>query len=226
MAGVLGATMGGLVGMVEKGILCIIDDDDKELYFQVQFNPSTLTYFASSEPVAINSYRQQRLKDMHFYVKARPVQGMLQLKILFDDSMRYDCFTQEKINLASLTPNPTEVAKAAATALRKTTGGGSVKEQLCALSSLLISPDVAYVGFIWNDLKVVGTVSEAQTSFDMFSPSGEPVRGTVLLRIRESMNQNEMIKKMALSFDKVFKDNKAEARSATRKVENILNLSI
>ncbi|MCR5482483.1 MAG: hypothetical protein K6F52_06775 [Clostridia bacterium] len=226
MPGVMEAAGKGLVGMVEKGILYICAEDGSELYFQVQFNPSTIGYFASSEPVAVNSYRQQRLKDMHFYVKARPIQGMLQLKIMFDDTMRFDCFSQEKINLASMTPNPTEVAKAAATAFRKMSGGGSVKEQLCALSSLLISPEVEYVGFIWNELKIVGSVSEAQTSFDMFSPSGEPVRGSILLRIRESVNHREVVTKMALSFSKVFKENKADARSATSKVENILNLNL
>lgn len=227
-------TLTTALGAIEKAVLKIYIENkqtvggitvvnDIEKTMEVQFNPSSLAYFASSDPVVVDSYRQQSLKDMRFLQAAKPISGQLSFTLIFDEVTNVKAFATDQFTNLSGGANVTNLAKMGAGMVMKEP---SVKGKLCALTELIVSGNVKKIAFIWNELCVVGTVSEIQTNFTMFSMKGEPIRGTVSLRIKEDVEATNNAGRITKAFKEVFKDNQADARSASQKVESLINLNI
>lgn len=219
------------MGVIEKARIGLkYYDEEGELEERnslvVPFNPSMLRYFASGEKIIQSSYRQMKLKDMRFQQEAKAITGQLSFQLIFDEVELISAFMEESMKLVNPTPTPTAVIKGAVGAIKSgVQGPPSVKDVMCAFTGALLS-EVDAVSFQWNDMEFVGTVTEIQMMFTMFSIEGEPIRGTVDMRLTEHVNETQKRNQNKAAFDGLFKDNVADATNAAQKVGNLLNLNL
>lgn len=119
-----------------------------------------------------------------------PAATMMQVELLFDDLNIQDAFMFEKATNITAGSVVTDVAGAVRTAKK---GGYSVKHQMEAMIALITQAESRQVVFYWGDMAYAGEVVSVKAKYTMFNPVGNPVRGTVMLSIREGGSGNRKV---------------------------------
>ena len=148
----------------------------KYIAIEVQYNPSSLR-LETEAGKQMNFREGAGVEDLNLH--NAPPATTLSMELLFDDVNTTDAFMLSDSLLTGLTASN---AVNAVTSLTKT---HSVRRQIEGLLSLLAVPTARQVIFFWGDMSFHGEVNEVQVQYTMFNKKGEPVRGKVLLRIRQ-----------------------------------------
>lgn len=147
---------------------------------EVQYNPSTIRLdTVAGKQMNFNSNKGH--VDLQEY-KA-PSSTTLTLELLFDDTNNMDAFMVGDNPITGMTV--ANVKDTATSVIKNVKGGFSVQRQIQGLLSLLAIPAARDVIFFWGDMSFHGQVTEVQAAYTMFNKKGHPIRGKVMLSIRQ-----------------------------------------
>lgn len=176
LSGASSALSSGLDSVVSD----IVEDTDKT--FQVQFNPSEVQIYSTSNPVRKTDTQAPKdgiPKQMADAV-IKPTVDMT-VTLYFDNTVLTDAFTTD---IGGVTA--TNVVTAGASLSGTVTY--TVRPQVEGLISALRNPYTRKITFRWGEFSFPGTLSMVQARYTMFSPAGQPVRATMVLRIRQELD--------------------------------------
>lgn len=140
---------------------------------QVQFNPQELTF--TSQPQTGGKKEAGLSED-----KTQAVQTIAGIKLIYEDIREEDAFIWEKQNTL-LTGSAKERLQAGSIGLA--VRDRSVKKQIEGLLSLLMAPAARNIAFCWENTMIAGILQSAQAQYTMFSTAGNPIMGTIELKI-------------------------------------------
>ena len=184
----------------------------EERYFRVRFNPSELAMNSSTN---VARHIDVQTKKMVVDKEKRP-SITLSVPLYFDDVKVWDAFLWDRFH------RPENVALAAKES--KDNVCHSVQGEVEALIAALQDPNTRSISFRWANFYFIGQLSSIQAKYTMFSPSGQPIRAQVLLRINHEVD-NDMMKEWFDSYNKVFPtDGEVSLALGGQNVGTILNL--
>jgi len=165
---------------------------------EVQYNPTTLrldTAAGKQKEFKGNAARQ----DLALY--RAPSATILSMELLFDDTNNMDAFMVGDNPLTGLTPS--NAANAVTSMIRGK--GYSVQRQMQGLLSLLTIKEAQKVIFFWGDMSFHGMVTDVEEQYTMFNKKGNPIRGKVLLSIRQDDDdERNQARDVAYNYDKEY----------------------
>ena len=148
---------------------------------EVQYNPTTLRLdTVAGKQLDFNS-RDGR-KNLSEY--NAPSATTLTLELLFDDTNNMDAFMVGDNPLTGMTAS--NITNTVTSGFKNSNGGYSVQRQIQGLLSLLAVPAARDVIFFWGDMSFHGQVTAVEATYTMFNKKGHPVRGKVLMSIRQA----------------------------------------
>jgi hypothetical protein len=183
----------------------------------VQYNPSSISFRANATSQAVQTLRQFGQTDYPSHVM-KPPSITMSVELCFDAVNVKDSFMADKLEALSVSGVVSSRA-----ASRNTY---TVQPQTNGLLALVLFKDYQLVTFNWAGLSFEGEVCEAQAKYMMFSVSGQPVRSTVNLQIRQQLSggSNNWNAAFDRCFGKSGDDNQSGRKNAGQAVSNLLNL--
>lgn len=190
---------------------------------QVQYNPASVEFQASSEEVTI-PYLQQNIDPSIPNQNTRPPSVTLSVHLIFDAMNVRDSFMFEKFRVTTQ-----DVAQLAAKrTLKKDIY--SVQAQTNGLIGMIMRKSTRLVTFQWAEMSFTGEVTEIQADYSMFSVSGRPVRSQVKINISQRVDSNSDSKYWNQAFDKCFGNQNISVvsggKSQMEGLSNLLNIGI
>lgn len=179
---------------------------------KVQFNPNELSF--SSSPVAGKKDKKDGNQPDQLLSKA--VQTVLTVPLIFEEIKETDAFTWDK-QQALFQGSFKE--KIEASSLASTIMNYSVKTQIDGLLSLLANSTTRNIVLCWGNISLSGMIQSEQAEYTMFNPSGNPIMGTVTLKIilNRGANKTASGKYWNKAFDQLF------TVKRTNTTENVTN---
>lgn len=175
----------------------------KKLYYQVQFNPSTLSLRSVGHHEQMNNADPTKVDVYEESSKTPPLH--LSFTLYFDDMVSGDCFMGDTINAGLSTQ----------TVLNAVQGGThSVMAEMNGLLAVLKNPTCRRVAFHWGKFEFDGLLDSVTAKYTMFSTSGRPVRGEAELRLRLD-SSGSALDKWKESYTDAFKGTGVKSYSAT-----------
>jgi hypothetical protein len=214
----------------------------KEIQFNVQFNPSELVINARREIEKIIDTQDSSSasgsgrsassagsgggSNLTQVQEVKPPGIFLTLKLIFDEVNISDAFMSDKFTIT-----PTAVAKSAITQGLKATGKSewSVKPIVEAFIGAMRNDKTRLIRFNWAEFAFTGTLMNLDATYVMFSPSGNPIRANVILRLKNDLTEDEAEWKKW--FNMYFSDNilgnlnKTSMANRNDVAGNLLNMS-
>ena len=227
----LGSTIGSaraaLLGDVTGAAALTAGSSPVKRYFEVQFNPSSLTLDAHVNHVSHQDTQNDQQTNSQATFSDAVVQPYVQLSVdlIFDHVNNYDAFMWDKVRLG-VGGTVANVVNAAVNGKQTYT----VQPEVEGLIATLREPKTRVISFVWGDFSFRGALQNVSAEYTMFSVSGRPIRAKVSLHLRQMLalvDQSQWVKE----FDKAFtvpgalngaSGLAAKARAAT----NLLNISI
>jgi hypothetical protein len=190
---------------------------------QVQYNPSSISFRANSEPIPANRLQQNVVSEIQPQFTRAP-SVVMSVQLVFDAMNVKDSFMADKFRLSA-----SDVVGGAVTAIRVLRGKKfTVRPHTNALLIMLMRKKSALVTFHWADMTFHGLVSEVRARYTMFSVSGEPVRSFIDFSISQRVTGDTDNKYWEKAIDKCFGEEDATGsfggQLIGQSVGNILNL--
>ncbi|MDR0853278.1 MAG: hypothetical protein LBN34_02810 [Clostridiales Family XIII bacterium] len=196
-----------LLGVVEDCTITMIDSSKPEgmgeYKYRVPFNPKDMSLDANMDlkPLssAIDKYKEGDMQLPYAgmtYIQGGPPKIILTVPLIFDEVNISDAFTSEKITV----PGSASMVKSVATAGAKAFGGSewTVQPVVEGFLGALRNKNTRTVKFNWGEFEFRGWLKQFNSEYTMFSPSGNPIRAKVMMRIQNdfglSMWQTEAMK--------------------------------
>ena len=155
-------------------------EDNNYIAIEVQYNPTSLRLDSvAGEQMDFNTSKGHT----NLSVYKAPSSTTLSFELLFDDTNNMDAFMVGDNPLTGMTAS--NVANTVTSAIRGTKGGYSVQRQIQGILSLLSIPAARDVIFFWGNMSFHGQVTEVQATYTMFNKKGHPIRGKVMMLIRQ-----------------------------------------
>ncbi len=152
------------------------------LAMEVQYNPSTL-HMETQAGVQVD-YGGGSLggRSSNQIVRTnQPVSTTLGFQLVFDDMNPQDAFALE-----NMAPTAGNLVSGSADLMKKARKQEySVQTQMDGIMSLLTQDETRQVIFYWAKLCFCGELVSVESRYTMFNKSGNPIRGTVDLSIRQ-----------------------------------------
>lgn len=202
MSSLLEAAGNSIVGNIEKAVLIIprFDISNKTSHagpyrLQVQYNPNSLHIRSASGEQTFSSPASAPggFRDMTF-MNVSPI-TTLTVDLQMEDINNKDAFLWDKFSLSMA-----GIASTAA-AVGSALGKGhvySVRKYAEALAALTYLPRSHYIQFIWGKLEFTGELQSVNVKYTMFNPQGEPIRATIAISLRDSLDELTKKKKKEL----------------------------
>lgn len=143
-----------------------------KLYYQVQFNPSSLSLRTQGSHEQVNNADPTKVKVSEESTKTPPL--ILSFTLYFDDMVSGDCFMGDTINAGLSTQNIMDATKK---------GTHSVMAEMNGLLAVLKNPTCRRVNFYWAKFHFEGLLDSVTAKYTMFSTTGRPVRGEAAIRL-------------------------------------------
>lgn len=194
---------------------------------EVQYNPSTI--YMETVAGSQMDYRSPNLGDAGSNMlqqNVEPAATILSVELLFDQVNAQDSFM-----VTNLSPN---IGNLVTAGMNLAKGSYSVKPQMDGIMALLTRPLTRHVIFFWSKMCFQGELTNVNAKYTMFNTSGNPVRGTISLNIRQSDDPDATYENTywEQAFTKVFGESTAAAslqgKSTASKIlsNSVLNLNI
>jgi hypothetical protein len=153
----------------------------------VQYNPASLRIESNAKKMQIKGMLEnlQGLPNM----KDRNASIVLSVDLIFDAVQNQDAFRQDRISSVT-SPGPSSIVSGVG-AIGKLASGtpySVLPQTRLIIGAISLMP---LVTFVWGDQKFSGITEFAQVKFEMFSPSGHPIRSKVTLRIQQNISEND-----------------------------------
>lgn len=171
--------LGNVKTVMDGGI--VSKNEPEVSTIRVQYNPSSLSISATANEVEVEQEIRPGLGSAKKQ-KKQPASVTLTVQLIFDAVNVKDAFGLEKFRVSA-----GDAGNAAAAIDKMGTGGYSVRTQMEGLLGMISDTANSGVDFIWQDLHFQGQVTRMQSSYTMFSVSGEPIRGTVNMTISQKL---------------------------------------
>lgn len=149
----------------------------------VQFNPAQLTLNSSVKPESKKDGTSENSRTMAMW----DAQLTLTTTLYFDDMDTYDAFMWDKFTAGLSVTGISNIAKGVTEGLGKNKVH-SVQGRVESLVAALRNPYTRTISFRWADFAFIGTLNTVKAKYTMFSPSGRPIRASVLLRLKHEMD--------------------------------------
>ena len=150
-----------------------------EKLFQVQFNPNSLTLHAAGKPVQIKTVESKKDAPIQESVSVVPSRATLRVQLIFDDLIIPDAFMADRLSL-----NPRDIAEVVKWKLGRSR---SVRAEIEGLVAAIQSPQTREMTFCWSKFMFKGTMNSINATYTMFNTKGEPIRGTVDMRLEQTV---------------------------------------
>jgi hypothetical protein len=187
---------------------------------EVQFNPSTLRIDSNAETETAK-YMLSHMEGLPNIVN-REASIIMNVDLIFDAVNNSDAFHADSLSLS-----PTSIASSAVSAATGTSGQKySVLTQTNGMVALLIAND-STITFKWGKMTFTGIVTEVQARYIMFSPSGQPIRSKVSIRVNQAIRNDSGYKYWDNAYESFFGNENAlaaHARDALQTQQSIFNL--
>jgi hypothetical protein len=227
------------LGLVDSAVITAIDrrgagEDFERHDYKVQFNPSELTIDASL-PVTLSGNMQKDAQGSSDPNRSIPIvtgspKMMFTTRLIFDEVNVPDAFASGKIPSSAA-----GIAKGIGTAAKKATLGGTVADWTVqpiveGFIGALRNANTRFVRFNWGEFEFTGILEHVNAEYVMFSPSGNPIRAFVTLRLAGDLDQDleKWIKYIGYIGYNILNhnENPIEAFNARQNsVGNVLNIS-
>ena len=187
--------------------------------FRVQFNPSELQIYSTTEPVEkLNAQKDEKAEKKDSLVDS-PIGARLELStnLFFDHMNVSNSFMMDKPMLPASVSGVTNLV---------TLGMGdkfTVQTEVEGFIAALRNIYTQTVTFQWADFSFTGTLLHVGAQYTMFSMQGNPVRAKILLRIRQEKGGQKM-QSWIDDFGKGFGKDQSNLVRTEQKVGSILNL--
>ncbi|MDD6038844.1 MAG: hypothetical protein PUD20_08640 [bacterium] len=205
-------------------------EDSGYLALEVQYNPSSIyleTVAGTQKNFTAGNMGDASTNQLRQNVE--PVSTTMSVELLFDDVNVQDSFM-----ISNLAPNIGNALAAGMDIVTSIRGGYSVKPQMDGIMSLLTRDYTRHIMFFWAKMCFQGELSSVSSHYTMFNTSGNPVRGTIRMTIRQSEDpaakyENTYWKK---AFSKAFGDSGMEKFTKAGNVgasfvnNSVLNLNL
>ena len=192
--------------------------------FMVQFNPSEVQLYTSSEPIAKQSTQRKSGENGKTSLgSASPPTAELTVALYFDHMVVADSFMLEKPIMPTSVSGVTNAVMA--TALSGKMKDRSVQKEVEGFLPALQNPLTRTVTFRWTDFTFTGSLSRVDAKYTMFSNLGRPVRAKMTLTIKQQMN-SKTLKSWEESFQSAFKGESTNLVRPEQYAGNLLNLGL
>ena len=164
----------------------------------MQYNPSHLTLNVSTPPPGnvTNTVDGHALLDINGTAKLQ-----LTVELIFDAMSTYDAFMWDKFSASILSSGVNASAITNAANMMKDLTGKrkvlSVQPEVEALLAALRDPFTRTISFRWADFTFIGSIETVRAAYTMFSPSGHPIRASMMMRITHEMDPNMLLNFLA-----------------------------
>ena len=170
----------GVVGLASKvNIKALAGMSGTEKFFQVQFNPNSLTLHAAGKPVQIATVESKKDAPIQESISVAPSRATLRVQLIFDDLVIPDAFMADRLSL-----NPRDIAAVVKWKLGR---ARSVRSEVEGLVAAIQSPQTREMTFCWSKFMFKGTMNSINATYTMFNTKGEPIRGTVDIRLEQTV---------------------------------------
>lgn len=196
-------------------------ENAKNKRFRVQFNPSELQVYATSDPIEKLSAQQREGEGQREAVVDSPVSGRLELSVslIFDHMNVSTSFMMEKNLLPVSASGITNLVTLGMD--KQFTVQTEVEGFIAALRNLYTQQAT----FEWSDFTFTGALLYVGAQYTMFSTNGTPVRAKVSLRLRQEKNGRHLDKWFE-DYEKAFGGDKSNLVRPEQYVGNLLNLGL
>ena len=158
--------------------------------FDVQYNPASIRM--QTQGGTIKKYTAMgEATSNAFHSVDKASATTMSVQLIFEDINEMDAFPSTTLSQPNV--NASNVANMATAGVIKAMGGYSVRRKVEGLISLLLMERTRQVIFVWNDIFFHGKVISVNANFNMFNPSGNPIKATVEMQIRQT-NSNASFK--------------------------------
>ena len=153
-------------------------ESNNYIALEVQYNPTSIRFDTSAGRQMNYGGEVGNVELKQFRA---PASTTLTVELLFDDVDTADAFGLEDSPLAGISMANT------LRSIANTSGKEhSVQHQMEGLLSLLTIPAARQVIFFWGNMSFRGEVCEVNETYTMFNSKGYPIRGKVMLQIRQA----------------------------------------
>ncbi|MDR1952987.1 MAG: hypothetical protein LBQ21_00675 [Clostridiales Family XIII bacterium] len=225
------------LGLVDSAIITAIDrrddTDQKKHSYKVQFNPSELTIDASL-PVKLSATAQAQAAEhpelnMSIPIDVGTPRIVFTTRLVFDEVNTADAFASGKVAAAA---SVSGAARGIGVAAKKAglTGGAdsdwSVQPIVEGFIGALRNVNTRSINFAWGEFSLTGILEHVNAEYVMFSPSGNPIRAFVTLRLVDdwAVDTPAWISGMQASLN-TNPDTLAKLNAKKSAVSNVLNVS-
>ena len=191
---------------------------------QVKYNPSSIKYSTNTSPMLHHGLGGKGNAQLAYLVDSS--RTVMDVELIFDDVNIQDAFMWEKFSIST-----GSVISDIAGGINAARGKEySVKDQIDGLLSLINQSEARKIVFYWSSMAFAGEVIGVNAKYTMFNPSGNPIRGSVTLKIMQSDNIANKTDEQYWSgaYNKLFydysKDNNHDDSKMLDKLGNILNI--
>jgi hypothetical protein len=167
---------------------------------QVQYNPSSISFRANSEPIPANRLQQNVVAEIPPQF-TQPPSVVMSVQLIFDAVNNRDSFMSDQFRLSA-----SDAALGAYSAAANRGKKFTVRPHTNALLFMLMRAKSSLVTFHWASMTFHGLVKEVQARYTMFSVSGEPVRSVIRLSIVQKVTSKTEGGYWEKAFDKCFGD--------------------
>ena len=158
--------------------------------FDVQYNPASIRM--QTQGGTIKKYTAMgEATSNAFHSVDKASATTLSVQLVFEDINNSDAFPATM--LAEPNANASQIANGGTSVVVKALGGYSVRRKVEGMISLLLMERTRQVIFVWNDMFFHGKVIGVNAAYTMFNPSGNPIKATVDMQIRQT-NSNASFK--------------------------------
>lgn len=208
----------------KAGEIAGTDSIDSYHVMQVKYNPSSIKYSTNTSPLLHHGLGGKGNNQLAYLVDSSKT--VMEVELIFDDVNIQDAFMWEKFSISTGSVI-SDVAGVVNAARKKEY---SVKDQIDGLLSLINQSESRKIVFYWSSMAFAGEVVGVSAKYTMFNPTGNPVRGSVTLKIMQSDNvsnktDNEYWEGAynGLFYD-FSKDNNHDDSKMIDKIGNLLNI--
>ncbi len=188
-------------------------------YLEVQYNPASIRYSASSQAVTIPSLQNPMEHNALNPQITRPASVSMQVDLIFNDVNVKDAFMADKMRLSA-----NDIITDTAAVVNDLRGGYTVQPQSNGLIAATFDKLNRIVIFQWADTSFEGELAAVNVKYTMFSVHGRPIHSVVTLRIVQVLKTASAIKYWNQEkFDACF--NNKSNRSIGQAAGNLLNIS-
>lgn len=178
---------------------------------EVQFNPEELSFSLGQKPEGGSKSGNKGKAAL----LSQSVKNVMTIPLIFENIVYTDAFIWDRQNMLMQGNSGNKDSPTAGIIMEEC----SVKTRMDGLMSLVSNPAARSIVFCWGDMVISGLLQGAEMEYNMFNPSGNPIKGKIILSVAVNFGtiKSGTRKYWDKAFDKLFDV------SNTNAVEDITN---